>query len=98
MGWLATLENLSEFGFVLPKHDGGPRRASFYLRCVARDTWQGGHPGRRRSRRWNLRRQRSRIGFVSPEALFGLFGPLALAQSHSWTAAVLVDEFDIGIL
>jgi hypothetical protein len=28
--------------------------------------------------------------------LFGLFWPLAIAQSHTWAAAVLVDEFDTG--
>jgi hypothetical protein len=28
--------------------------------------------------------------------LFGLFWPLALAQSHSWAAAVLVDELNAG--
>ena len=30
--------------------------------------------------------------------LFGLLGPLALAQPHSWAAAVLVDEFDACLL
>jgi hypothetical protein len=31
---------------------------------------------------------------VIERRLLGLLFPLSLAQSHSWTAAILVDEFD----
>jgi len=36
-------------------------------------------------------------GALSPLFLFGLLRALALAQAHTGTASVLVDEFDAGV-